>query len=317
MIFSDNDESLAADLARDFPALHLSPVSTLHFSPAAVERMKALKLWTGQTDGEWEQGVRAAAAVVNFLEENSAAVVKALRDLRPYSAARYLMIDEITRRNLELLADFQGNKKNSLLGILDATETSMGARRLRQWLLYPLLDERAIRARQEGVRELVENYGARQELKDLLKGVQDLDRLAGRIVAGSAQPRDLVAVKDTLRAVASIRAAVRSRSAAMFESLAGELLDLPETVDLIGRAIVDEPPAAIKTGETIRPGFNAELDELRSLRKDAKQWVARFETGEKKRTGIHSLKVRYNRVFGYYIEITRAHLGAVPGDYIR
>jgi DNA mismatch repair protein MutS len=317
MIFADNDESLAVDLARDFPGLHLSPVSTLHFSPTAVERMKALKLWSGQTDGEWEQGVRAAAAVVNFLEENSAAVVKALRDLRPYSASRYLMIDEITRRNLELLSDFQGNKKNSLLGILDATETSMGARRLRQWLLYPLIDERAIRSRQEGVRELVENYGARQELKDLLKGVQDLDRLAGRIVAGSAQPRDLVAVKDTLRAVAPIRAAVQDRSAAMFESLAGELLDLPETVDLIGRAIVDKPPAAIKTGETIRPGFNAELDELRSLRKDAKQWVARFESGEKKRTGIHSLKVRYNRVFGYYIEITRANLGAVPGDYIR
>ena len=317
MILADNDESLAADLARDFPALHLSPVSALYFSPAAVDRMKALKLWSGQIDGEWEQGVRAAAAVVNFLEENSAAVVKALRDLRPYSASRYLMIDEITRKNLELLADFQGNKKNSLLGILDATETAMGARRLRQWLLYPLIDERAIRARQEGVREFVENYGARQELKDLLKGVQDLDRLAGRIVAGSAQPRDLAAVKDTLRAVAPVRAAVKNRSAAMFEPLAGELLDLPETVELIGRAIVDEPPAALKNGETIRPGFNAELDELRSLRKDAKQWVARFESGEKKRTGIHSLKVRYNRVFGYYIEVTRANLGAVPADYIR
>jgi len=317
VILSDGDESVAAEFSRDFPGLHLSPVSSLCFSLTAVERLRALKLWSGQIDGEWEQGVQAAAAVVNFLEENSPAVVKGLRELRPYSASRYLMLDELTRHNLELLSDFQGSKKNSLLGILDKTGTSMGARKLRQWLLYPLLDERAIRARQEGVGELVENYGARQELKDLLNGVQDLERLAGRIVAGSAQPRDLVAVKNTLSAVAPIRAAVENRLASVFGPLAGELVDIPETIALIERAIVDDPPAAIKDGEAIRAGFNAELDELRSLRKDAKQWVARFESSEKKRTGINSLKVRYNRVFGYYIEVTRSHLGAVPADYIR
>ncbi|HEY2988893.1 MAG TPA: DNA mismatch repair protein MutS [Candidatus Binatia bacterium] len=317
MILADGDEAVAAEIARDFPALHLSPVSALCFSPTAVERLESLQLWSGQTDGEWEQGIRAAAAITSFLEENSPAAVKALRELRPYSAARYLMLDETTRRNLELLSDFQGNKKNSLLGILDATETAMGARRLRQWLLYPLLDERAIGARQEAVAELLENYDARQRLKESLKGVQDLDRLAGRIAAGSAGPRDLVAVKETLRAVAPIRAAVEERRTSLFASLAGELLDLPEAAALIARAIVDEPPPAIKNGETIRQGFNPELDELRSLRKDAKQWVARFESTEKKRTGIHSLKVRYNRVFGYYIEVTRANLGAVPADYIR
>ncbi|MGH7767104.1 MAG: DNA mismatch repair protein MutS, partial [Candidatus Binatia bacterium] len=317
LVLTDADESITAEFSRDFPGLHLSPVSPLWFSPNAVERLKALKLWSGQIDGEWEQGVQAAAAVVAFLEENSPAVVKGLRQLRPYSALRYLMLDEITRHNLELLSDFQGGKKHSLLGILDRTETPMGARRLRQWVLYPLLDERAIRARQEGVAELVEDYAARQDLKELLKGIQDLDRLAGRIVAGSAQPRDLIAVKDTLRAVAPIKAAVQRRSAGMFDSLAGELLDLPEAIALIERAIVDDPPAAIKDGEAIRSGYNAELDDLRSLRKDAKQWVARFESGEKKRTGINSLKVRYNRVFGYTIEVTRSHLGAVPADYIR
>jgi DNA mismatch repair protein MutS len=317
LILTDAGESIAAELSRDFPGLHLSPVSPLWFSANAEERLKAVKLWSGQINGEWEQGIHAAAAVVAFLEENSPAVVKGLRPLRPYSASRYLMLDEITRHNLELLSDFQGSKKNSLLGILDRTETPMGARRLRQWVLYPLLDERAIRARQEGVGELVEDYAARQELKDLLKGVQDLDRLAGRIVAGSAQPRDLIAVKDMLRAVAPIKAAVQRRSAGMFDSLAGELLDLPEAIALLERAIVDDPPATLKAGETIRPGYNAELDELRSLRKDAKQWVARFESSEKKRTGINSLKVRYNRVFGYYIEVTRSHLGAVPADYVR
>jgi DNA mismatch repair protein MutS len=317
VILDDGGESMTAELSRDFPGLHLSPVAPLCFSANAAERLRALKLWSGQIDGEWEQGVQAAAAVVNYLEENSPAFVKGLRELRPYSAARYLMLDEITRRNLELLSDFQGSKKNSLLGILDRTETPMGARKLRQWLLYPLLDERAIRARQEGVGELVEDYGARRELKDFLQGVQDLDRLAGKIVAGSAQPRDLVAVKNTLRAVAPIRAAVENRSAPIFGALGGELLDLSETIALIERAVVDDPPAALKDGESIRAGYDAELDELRSLRKDAKQWVARFESGEKKRTGINSLKVRYNRVFGYYIEVTRANLGSVPADYIR
>ena len=318
MILAEGNESMAADFGRDFPSLHLSPVSSLAFSPPAVERLKALNLWSGRIiDDEWEQGVRAAAAIVSFLEENSPPVVKALRDLRHYSAAQYLMLDETTRRNLELISDFQGNKKNSLLGILDATQTPMGARRLRQWILYPLLDERAIRDRHEGIEELVENYRARQELGDLLKGVQDLERLAGRIVAGSAQPRDLVAVRDSLRAVAPVKAAVGGRPAAIFGSLAAELFDLPEVVALVERAIVDEPPPTVKDGETIRPGFNAELDELRSARRDAKQWVARFESGERKRTGIQSLKVRYNRVFGYYIEVTRANLNAVPADYIR
>ncbi len=317
VIFAEGEEVLAADLGRDFPELHPSPVASDRFSAQTVGRLKALNLWSGPADEEWEQGIRAAAAVVAFLEENSPPAVKTLHELRSYSGAQYLMLDETTRRNLELVADFRGNKKHSLLGVLDRTETAMGARRLRQWTLYPLLDEREIRARHDAVEDLLENYAARQELKELLKSVQDLERLGGRVVAGSAQPRDLAAVKASLSAVTPIQSAVASRSAAIFASLAAELLDLPEVVALVGRSIVDEPPATIKDGETIRQGFNAELDELRAARKDAKQWVARFESSEKKRTGIPSLKVRYNRVFGYYIEVTRANLGAVPPDYIR
>jgi len=317
VIYDGGEAALATDLGGDFPAVHLSPVGAPCFAATAIERLKALNLWSAPRDEEWEQGIRAAAAVVAFLDDNSPAVVKALKDLRAYSSSQYLMLDETTRRNLELTADFQGNKKNSLLGVIDRTETAMGARRLRQWLLYPLLDERAIRARQEGVEELIDHYRERQELKEMLGRVQDLERLGGRIVAGSAQPRDLAAVKESLRAVQPIKAALAPRAAAIFASMTDSLADLPEVIALIDRAIADEPPAAVKDGETIRPGFNAELDELRSIRKDAKQWVARFEAGEKKRTGIQSLKVRYNRVFGYYIEITRANLAAVPADYIR
>ncbi|HEY1268306.1 MAG TPA: DNA mismatch repair protein MutS [Candidatus Binatia bacterium] len=317
LIHDSGEESLAADLLKDFPALHLSPVAAHCFAAPAVERLKALKLWAAPPDEEWEMGVRAAAAVVAFLDENLPPHVKALRDLRAYSSSQYLLLDETTRRNLELTADFQGNKKNSLLGVIDRTDTAMGARRLRQWLLYPLLDERAIRSRQEAVEDLVENYRERQELKEILRGVQDLERLGGRTVAGSAQPRDLVAVKECLRAVQPIKSALAQRATAMFASMAGNLADLPEVVAIVERAVADEPPAAVKDGGAIRPGFNTELDELRSMRRDAKQWVARFEAAEKKRTGIQSLKVRYNRVFGYYIEVTRSNLAAVPADYIR
>jgi DNA mismatch repair protein MutS len=317
LIYDSSEETLAAELCRDFPAMHLSPVAAPHFGPAAIERLKALNLWSMPRDDEWEQGIRAAAAVVAFLDDNSPAVVRGLKELRSYSSAQHLMLDETTRRNLELTADFQGNKKNSLLGVIDRTETAMGARRLRQWLLYPLLDERAIHARQDGVEDLVENYSDRQELKETLRRVQDLERLGGRIVAGSAQPRDLIAVKESLRAVQPVKKALAARSAALFASMVEALSDLPEVVALIERSIIDDPPAAVKDGETIRPGYNSELDELRSIRRDAKQWVARFEAAEKKRTGIQSLKVRYNRVFGYYIEVTRANLAAVPQDYIR
>ena len=317
IILVEGEESLAAALCSDFPGLHLSPVPAQHFSRQTADRLKTLNLWSGETDEEWEQGVWAAGAVVAFLEENSPAAVKALSDLSPYSAAQYLMLDETTRRNLELLSDFQGNRKNSLLGILDSTQTPMGARLLRQWLLYPLLDERAIRERQEGVQDLVEDYRGRQDLRALLDGVQDLERLATRTVAGSAQPRDLVAVKESLGQVAPIRAAVQGGRAAVFGWLAGELGDLPEVVALVERAIVDEPPPTVKEGRSIRPGFSAELDELRSVQGDAKEWISRFESNEKKRAGIPSLKVRYNRVFGYYIEVTRANLKSVPADYVR
>ncbi len=203
------------------------------------------------------------------------------------------------------------------MGVLDYTLTPMGARRLRQWLLYPLLDERAIRQRHQGIEELVENYRGRQDLRAGLRGVQDLERLGGRIVAGSAHARDLVAVKDSLRSLIPIKEGMRDWHAEIFVSLIEQLWDLPEVAELVEQAIVDDPPPTLKEGGFLRPGFHAELDEIRTVQSNAKEWIARFESGERKRTGIHSLKVRYNKVFGYYIEVTKANLKSVPPDYIR
>jgi DNA mismatch repair protein MutS len=193
----------------------------------------------------------------------------------------------------------------------------MGARRLRQWLLYPLLDERLIAARQDAIAELVDGFELREDLSASLAPLQDLERLSGRTLAGSASPKDLVAIKQTLESVAAVRRTINAASAPLLQELGADLQEIPALSDLIARAIVDDPPFATKDGGFIRPGFDAELDEVRDARSNAKGWMARFESDERRRTGIQSLKVRYNRVFGYYIEITRANLKAVPEDYIR
>src|SRR3990167_8743411 len=281
IILAEEEGPFLEKLQSDFPHVHLSPVASVCFSQSAAE------------------------------------LLKVLRDLQPYSISQYLVLDETTRRNLELLHDFQGNRKGSLLGVLDYTMTPMGARRLRQWLLYPLLDERNIRQRHKGVEELVEDYKGRQGLRTGLKGVQDLERLAGRIVSGSADARDLVAVKESLCALAPFKAGLRDWRAEILVSLREGIWELPQVVELVGRAVVDRPPPTLKEGGVIRPGYHPELDEIRSIKKSAKEWIARFESSERKRTGINSLKVRYNRVFGYYIEVTKANLGSVPPDYIR
>jgi DNA mismatch repair protein MutS len=261
--------------------------------------------------------VRAASAVVSYLESNHPEALKALRSLELYEASNYLVLDETTRANLELVTGYDGTRKGSLLAVLDRTRSAMGARRIRQWVLYPLLEERAIRARLDGVQELVESYTLRQDVRSALADLQDLERLAARVAAGSALPRDLVAIKTTLGAVARLKELLAGAAAETLMEMRGKISIPPQVPDLIARAIVDDPPAAVKSGGFIRSGYDAELDEVRRVRTHAKDWVASFESAERQRTGIASLKVRYNRVFGYYIEVTKANLRAVPGDYIR
>ncbi|HYA30968.1 MAG TPA: DNA mismatch repair protein MutS, partial [Acidobacteriota bacterium] len=238
-------------------------------------------------------------------------------ELEHYAVANYLVLDDATRQNLELVTSHQGERKGSLLAILDRTLTPIGARRMRHWLLYPLLDARAIGARYDGVEELVENFALRQELKLGLEKIQDLERLAGRVVAGTALPKDLVAIKETLQGVIELREMLKSVDADILMGARADLADLPKVMSLIECAIVDNPPLTIKDGGFIRSGYDAELDEIRGMRSHAKDWIAQFEAGERRRTGITSLKVRYNRVFGYYIEVTNAHRKAVPADYMR
>ena len=314
ILVGERARSLTERLKKTFPSIHLTLLPDSSFSEVA-----ACKVVTGRVPGsaDWHDGIRAASAVVSYLENNAAECVKTVHGLEPYEASNYLILDETTRINLELTHNYQGERKGALLAVIDRTLTPMGTRRLRQWLLYPLLDVPAIRERQEGIQELVDHFQMRQELRVGLRKVQDLERLGGRVVAGSALPKDLVAIHDTLRRMDGIRRELNSCGATILTSLEKTIDELPEVVSLIERAIVDEPASSVKEGGFIRAGFDAELDELRGLRAHAKEWMTNFEAAERRRTGIQSLKVRYNRVFGYYIEITRSNLKAVPADYMR
>ncbi|MGZ8424439.1 MAG: DNA mismatch repair protein MutS [Candidatus Binatia bacterium] len=310
ILLATRDGRLRERIYKEYPAIHLTSVGDGTFTDCpGVGPNHAADLPV--------EGARAAAAIVNYLSANIPESVKLLRDLHAYVVSNFLILDETTRVNLELIATARGERRGSLLAILDRTQTSIGARRLRQWLLYPLLDEAAIGARYDAVQELAEGFASREELKLRLAKIHDLERLSGRVLAGSATPKDLVAIKQTLGAASGVRELTASFTAPLLVNLSASLTELPEVVGLIERAIVDDPPFAFKDGGFIRAGFDAELDEIRGMRSHAKDWIAQFEAGERQRSGIASLKVRYNRVFGYYIEVTSSHLKSVPADYIR
>ena len=260
--------------------------------------------------------VQAAGAILAYLEETQRGAVGQLTSLRTYSAARFMALDPQTRRNLELFRGGRFGVGPSLLGVLDFAHTPMGGRLLRQWLGQPLLNVDDIRRRQDAVEWLVRSPAQRDEARRLLRTMADLERLVNRVRGGTAQPRELQALRRSLEAVPRIRELVADAE----ESLAwlrDGLQPCTEVVELVANALVGEPALATGDGETIRAGLSPELDELRAARRDARTYVAGLEAQERTSTGIPSLKVGYNRVFGYYLEVTRPHLRRVPTHYVR
>ena len=266
--------------------------------------------------------VRAAGAIVQYLRETQKAALAQLSDLRTYSTSEFMTLDASTRRSLELTRTIRtGAVKGSLLGVLDATVTAMGGRLLRQWLNQPLLDVDKLEQRLDAVEALYQDTPTRTQVMALLKQLADLERLTSRAVQRIAVPRDLVGIRQTLEKVPRIREALAQLKEAEgdhpLQTLLSRLDSCEEIVSLIGEAIVDDPPATLASGGVIKPGFSAELDSVATASRDAKHWVANLERTERKRTGIKSLKVGYNKVFGYYLEVTKANLAAVPEEYIR
>lgn len=264
--------------------------------------------------------IRAAGAIVHYLRDTQKAALEQLSALTTYSSAEFMTLEPSTRRNLELLETIrEGKVRGALLGVLDSSETAMGSRMLRQWINQPLLDMDRLNARLDLVDTFVKLTPLRVEIRGLLKGLADLERLVGRVVQHIAGPRDLVGIRKALEVVPDVKVALEStsRSLAPLDSLIAELDPCSETVGLIREAIAEDGPATIASGDAIRPGFSAEMDSLLTAVRDAREWIANLERQERQSTGIKNLKVGFNKIFGYYIEVTRANLSAVPGHYIR
>jgi len=263
--------------------------------------------------------VQAAGAVLQYLQETQKTAATQIAGMSTYSTAAHMTLDPATRRTLELTRTWRdGTVRGSLLWVLDATKTAMGARLLRRWIDQPLLDEAAIRERLDAVDALVRRSAVRLRLRDLLQPVADIERLLGRVAYKNANARDLVALRRSLEQVPAVKELLLGDdSEPALRALAADLDPLAEVAADIAAALVDDPPATVREGGLIRPGFSAEVDRLREAGSRGKQWIAELEEKEQKRTGIKSLKVGFNKVFGYYIEVTRPNLPLVPGDYER
>lgn len=266
---------------------------------------------------EQKQAIVAAGAIMNYLQETQKANIPHIRKISVHEAGDAMILDASTKRNLEITSNIQGQSDGTLFSVLDRTQTPMGGRLLQRWVHRPLKNLASIQARLSAVKELFEHGESRKELAAVLGSVGDLERLIGRIATGRATPRDVRQLSTYLARIPALAGVLALFKSATLATLRGQLHPLPDLVQTIANALSDDAPLSLSDGGVIRKGYNAELDELRSLAFSGKDWIARLQEQERRRTGISSLKVGYNNVFGYYIEITNTHKDKVPADYIR
>ncbi len=315
---------------------HLTPWAAWRFEPGKCQETLLSHFGASTLEGfglkNMPLATRAAGAIIQYLKETEDTALNLLTSLRVYSLNEFMTLDAATRRNLELTEtlrhgfDFaqpgstgqtlRGESKGSLLGVLDHTVTPMGKRLLRQWVNQPLLDVRRIRQRQDGVAFFFENSMMRAELRAALKPLADLERLTNRILSGHAQPRDLVALRETLLRLPTVLQTT-SDEALPLSHVTRHLSLCEDELTLLQQSIADDPPATLQNTGVIRPGYSAELDGVIEASKHAREWINNLEAVERERTGIKTLKVGYNKVFGYYIEISHGQAAKAPSDYIR
>ncbi|WP_094227048.1 DNA mismatch repair protein MutS [Methanolobus psychrotolerans] len=288
-------------------------VLTEHFKVSTLEGMGCSEL---------PCAVSSAGAALRYAMDTQMRELSQVQSLKTYFDSEFMVLDAITLRNLEIVRNVRGEGNNSsLLGVLDETKTPMGKRLLQKWLLKPLISVDAINDRLDAVAWFQDNTFVRFDIRAHLSYVKDMERLVGRVMYGNSNARDLVALKRSLESVPLLIGSLQEcKGVDLLENIVSQLSSfgkLDELAKLIDRAIVEEPPLSVRDGGMIRPGYNEQLDELADLSKNGKQWVAKFQQKERDRTGIKSMKVGYNRVFGYYLEVTKANVSQVPDDYIR
>jgi DNA mismatch repair protein MutS len=268
--------------------------------------------------GSTVRATRAAGVLLEYLSQSQADILPTLTSLSTYSLNEFMVIDSATRRNLELISTIRsGEVKGSLLGILDRTLTPMGKRTIRQWLNKPLLDIQRIEQRLDQVESFFSQGLWRVEVRTSLKGFGDIERLTNRISVGLARPRDLINLRESLQCIPDLLDSLKKNKKQALEQLLADFDPCEDVLDLLQRSITEEPPATLAHSGVIRLGYSSELDQLIESTRSARDWIANLETVERNRTGIKSLKVGYNKVFGYYIEVTKANSELVPEDYIR
>ena len=280
-----------------------------HFKVASLEGI-------GLSD--YECGMIASGALLKYLEETQKNSLSHMSRLTRYATGNYMVLDSATRRNLELVETLrEKQKRGSLLWVLDKTKTAMGARTLRKYVEQPLIDKESIVKRLDAVAELKDNAICREEIREYLNPVYDLERLVGKITYQSANPRDLIAFQSSLSMLPSVKCILKDMESDLLKEIYEELDPLEELCDLVGRAIQEEPPLAMKEGGIIKDGYNEEVDRLRKAKSEGKNWLADLETKEREKTGIKNLKIKFNKVFGYFFEVTKSYLNLVPDRYIR
>ena len=280
-----------------------------HFRVSALE---------GLGLGDYGCGCIAAGSLLQYLKETQKTDLSNLTSITPYAAGKFMILDSTTRRNLELCETLrEKQKRGSLLWVLDKTKTAMGARMLRNFIEQPLIEQEEIERRLTAIEELNQNAIVREELREYLNPVYDLERLISRISYKSANPRDMIAFKSSLKMIPPIKYILSGLQAPLLVQLHEELDELQDIYELIERSIEDEPPISIREGNFIKEGYNEEVDRLRKAKTDGKSWLADVEAKEREKTGIKNLKIKYNKVFGYYLEVTNSFKDLVPDYYTR
>ena len=300
----------------------VSALDNRFFSDESCRKILKEHYHVGSLDGlglaDYDAGVIAAGAVMQYMYDTQKSTLAHITTITPYSTGQYMVLDISTRRNLELLETLrEKQKRGTLLWVLDKTKTAMGARLLRSYIEQPLIRKEAILKRQNAIEELNMNYISREELREYLNSIYDLERLIGRISYKTAGPRDLIAFKNSLAMLPHIKNILGEFTSELLKNFYEELDSLEDIHDLIEKAIVEEPPVTVREGGMIREGFHEEADKLRNAKTEGKTWLAQLEETEKEKTGIKNLKIKFNKVFGYYFEVTNSFKDMVPDYFIR
>jgi DNA mismatch repair protein MutS len=306
------------DLGIEQPLTHLDGYHFIHeiAYKLLVDHFRVVAL-DGFGIEDMKLGIAAAGALLYYVTENQKTPLKHIDRIARFATQNALYLDATTRRNLEIFENIHGERGRTLLGIMDNCITPFGKRRLRREMSEPMLDKTSIEERLDSVEDLKSREFLREELRNVLKSIQDVERISARLACQRIMPREMVALKDSLCIYPRVKELIDTCESAKISSIHESIGEFDDVVKTVDEAIVPGPPATLEEGGIIKEGYSAELDELREIARGGKKWLLKFEEGERKRTGISSLKVSYNSVFGYFIEVTKTNLHLVPEDYVR